>query len=96
MAACVCKIRRQVQTVLYCTLRNTRHIIFQSRGGESWDGGAYWERTLKRMTEADERKQDIEKNFWSAEFMGAQQTRQLMDKYNMARRRFLGAPRPQK
>ena len=51
---------------------------------------AYWERTLKRMTEADEWKQDIEKNFWSAEFMGAQQMRQFMDRDSAALRRFLG------
>ena len=51
---------------------------------------AYWERTLKRMTEADEWKQDIEKNFWSAEFMNAQQMRQFMDRDNVALKRFLG------
>lgn len=51
---------------------------------------AYWERTLKRMTEADEWKQDIEKNFWSAEFMSAQQFRQFMDKDNAVLRPFLG------
>ena len=50
---------------------------------------AYWERTLKRMTEAEEWKQDIEKNFWSAEFMSAQQMRQFMDKDNVVLKRFL-------
>ena len=42
------------------------------------------------MTEADEWKQDIEKNFWSAEFMNAQQMRQFMDRDNVALKRFLG------
>ncbi|MEQ1772970.1 MAG: tripartite tricarboxylate transporter substrate binding protein [Burkholderiales bacterium] len=51
---------------------------------------AYWERTLKRMTEADEWKQDIEKNFWSAEFMSARQLRQFMDTDSAALKRFLG------
>ncbi len=50
---------------------------------------AYWERTLKRMTEADEWKQDIDKNFWIADFMGAQAMRQFMDKDHVALQRFL-------
>ena len=50
---------------------------------------AYWERALKRMTEADEWKRDLEKNFWVAEFMGAREVRQFMDNDNAALRRFL-------
>ena len=51
---------------------------------------AYWERTLKRMTEADEWKQDLDKNFWVADFMGAQAMRQFMERDNAALQRFLG------
>jgi putative tricarboxylic transport membrane protein len=51
---------------------------------------AYWERTLKRMTEADEWKQDLDKNYWVADFMGARQMRQFMDKDNAALKVFLG------
>ncbi|MEQ1774607.1 MAG: tripartite tricarboxylate transporter substrate-binding protein [Burkholderiales bacterium] len=50
---------------------------------------AYWERTLRRMTEAEEWKQDIAKNFWSAEFMNAREMRQFMDKDNAALKVFL-------
>ncbi len=50
---------------------------------------AYWERILKRMTEADEWRQDIEKNFWSAEFMNAREMRQAMDKDNASLKVFL-------
>ena len=50
---------------------------------------AYWERTLKRMSEADEWKQDIDKNFWSAEFMNAQALRLVMEKDNAELKRFL-------
>ncbi len=70
-------------------------VVSQWRGvvapkGTSEAQVAYWERTLKRMTEADEWKQDIEKNFWSAELMSAQQMRQFMDKDNAALKVFLG------
>ena len=51
---------------------------------------AYWERTLKRMTEADEWKQDLDKNYWVADFMSARQMRQFMDKDNAALKMFLG------
>ncbi len=50
---------------------------------------AYWERTLRRMTEADEWKQDIAKNFWSPEFMGAREMRQFMDRDNAVLKVFL-------
>lgn len=51
---------------------------------------AYWERTLKRMTEADEWKRDLEKNFWVADFMGARELRQFMDNDSATLKRFLG------
>ena len=51
---------------------------------------AYWERTLKRMTEADEWKRDLEKNFWVADFMGARELRQFMENDNATLKRFLG------
>ncbi len=50
---------------------------------------AYWERTLRRMTEADEWRQDIAKNFWSAEFMGAREMRQFVDRDNAVLKVFL-------
>ncbi len=51
---------------------------------------AYWELTLKRMTEADAWKQDIDKNFWVADFMNARQMRLFMDKDNASLKVFLG------
>ena len=50
---------------------------------------AYWERTLKRMTESAEWKQDLDKNFWTAEFMGAREMRQFMDRDHAALKAFL-------
>jgi putative tricarboxylic transport membrane protein len=50
----------------------------------------YWERTLKRMTEADEWKHDLDKNFWNADFIGAQAMRQFMDRDNAVLKVFLG------
>lgn len=49
----------------------------------------FWERTLRRMTEADEWKQDIAKNFWSAEFMNARDMRQFLDRDNATLKVFL-------
>jgi len=51
---------------------------------------AYWERTIKRMTDAEEWRQDIEKNFWSAELMSAADMRKFMDRDNAALKGFLG------
>ena len=51
---------------------------------------AYWERTLKRMTESAEWKQDLDKNFWTPEFMNAREMRQFMDRDNAALKSFLG------
>lgn len=51
---------------------------------------AFWERALKRMTEADEWARDLEKNFWSAEFMGAREMRKYMDRDHAALKVFLG------
>ncbi len=70
-------------------------VVSQWRGvvgpkGMSGTQVAYWERTLKRMTEADEWKLDLDKNFWSAEFMNAREMRQFMDKDNAALKVFLG------
>jgi putative tricarboxylic transport membrane protein len=69
-------------------------VVSQWRGvvgpkGMSGAQVAYWERILKRMTEADEWRQDIEKNFWSAEFMNAREMRQAMDKDNASLKVFL-------
>ncbi len=51
---------------------------------------AYWERTLKRMSEDAAWKQDIAKNFWSAEFMDARTMRQFMERDHAALKVFLG------
>lgn len=51
---------------------------------------AFWERTLRRMTEANEWKQDLDKNYWVADFMGAREMRQFMEKDDATLRRFLG------
>ena len=51
---------------------------------------AYWERTLKRMIETAEWKQDLEKNFWTPEFMSAREMRQFMDREHVAVKAFLG------
>lgn len=51
---------------------------------------AYWEQTLKRMTEADAWKQDLDKNYWVADFMGARQMRQFLEKDNGSLKVFLG------
>lgn len=50
---------------------------------------AFWERVLRRMTEADEWKQDIDRNFWSPDFMGAAETRRFMERDNAAVATFL-------
>lgn len=51
---------------------------------------AFWERTLRRMSEADDWKQDLDKNFWSAEFLGARETRKLMERDHATLKTFLG------
>ena len=51
---------------------------------------AYWEQTLKRMTEADAWKQDLDKNYWVADFMNARQMRQFLEKDNGSLKVFLG------
>ena len=51
---------------------------------------AFWERTLKRMTEADEWGRDLDKNFWNAEFMGAREMRKFMERDHAALTGFLG------
>lgn len=51
---------------------------------------AFWERTLKRMAETEEWKQDLERNFWTADFMGAREMRKFMEKDSAALRLFLG------
>ena len=70
-------------------------VVSQWRGvvgpkGMSETQVAVWERTLKRMTEADEWKQDLDKNFWVADFLGAREMRKFMDKDNAALKVFLG------
>ncbi len=51
---------------------------------------AYWERAIKRMTDSDEWRQDLEKNFWSAELMSSAAMRKFMDRDNAALKVFLG------
>jgi putative tricarboxylic transport membrane protein len=41
---------------------------------------AYWENTMKRMMEADEWKNEMEQNFWQANFQGSAATRKFLAK----------------
>lgn len=50
---------------------------------------AFWERTLKRMAETEEWKQDLDRNFWTADFMGAREMRKFIDKDSAALKGFL-------
>lgn len=43
---------------------------------------AYWEQALKRVTEADEWKKELEANFWTSEFSGGAELRKYMDRDN--------------
>lgn len=50
---------------------------------------AYWEQALKRITEADEWKKELEANFWTSEFSGSADLRKYMDRDNAQLRALL-------
>jgi len=39
---------------------------------------AYWENTLRRMTDSDEWKKELEENFWKANFQGTAENREFL------------------
>ena len=41
---------------------------------------AYWERVLRKVTETKEWKEDLEKNYWSDDFVGSAQFRKDLAK----------------
>ena len=50
---------------------------------------AYWESALKRMSDSDEWKKELEANFWTNEYMDHVETRSLMDRDNVQVKAFL-------
>ena len=50
---------------------------------------AYWESALKRMSESDEWKKELEANFWSNEFLDHVETRRQMDRDHVQQKSFL-------
>ena len=50
---------------------------------------AYWESALKRMSDSDEWKKELETNFWTNEYMDHVETRSLMDRDNVQVKAFL-------
>ena len=49
----------------------------------------FWEEALRRMTEADEWKKELEANFWSSEFMRGAESRKAMERDYALLRTFL-------
>lgn len=49
----------------------------------------YWESALKRMSESDEWKKELEANFWSNEFLDHVETRRQMDRDHVQQKSFL-------
>lgn len=50
---------------------------------------AYWEQVLRRMSEAEEWKKELDLNFWSSDYLGSAEMRKLMDRDNVQTRAFL-------
>jgi putative tricarboxylic transport membrane protein len=50
---------------------------------------AYWEDALRRLSESDEWKKELDANFWTSEFMGSAETRKSLDRDNVQLRPFL-------
>jgi len=50
---------------------------------------AYWEAALRRMSESEEWKKELEANFWSSEFMGGADMRKSLERDNVVLRAFL-------
>jgi len=51
---------------------------------------AYWERAIRRMSETEEWRKDLEKNYWSADLMSAAEARRFMDREHETLKVFLG------
>ena len=52
---------------------------------------AYWEQTLRRFTESEEWKKELETNFWRSEYMRSAETRKYLDQDSAQVRAFLTA-----
>lgn len=50
---------------------------------------AYWENALKRMSQSDEWKKELEANFWTNEYLDHVETRRQMDRDNIQLKAFL-------
>ncbi len=50
---------------------------------------AYWEDVLRRMSDSDEWKKELEMNFWTSDYMGSAELRKHMDRDNVQTRAFL-------
>lgn len=50
---------------------------------------AYWEDVMRRLSESEEWKQELEANFWTNEYMGSVETRKYLDRDNAQTRAFL-------
>jgi len=50
---------------------------------------AYWEAALRRMSESEEWKKELEANFWSSEYMGSADMRKSLERDNVVLRAFL-------
>ena len=50
---------------------------------------AYWENVLKRLSESDEWKAELETNFWSGDFMGSADMLKFLERDNAQARGFL-------
>lgn len=52
---------------------------------------AYWEETLRRMSESEEWKKELEANVWSNDYRDSAETRKLMERDNAEQRAVLNA-----
>ncbi|OGA45338.1 MAG: hypothetical protein A3F74_05280 [Betaproteobacteria bacterium RIFCSPLOWO2_12_FULL_62_58] len=50
---------------------------------------AYWEGILRRMSDSEEWKKELETNFWSSEYMGSVETRKYIERDSVQTRAFL-------
>jgi putative tricarboxylic transport membrane protein len=50
---------------------------------------AYWEGALRRMSDSDEWKKELEANFWASEYMGSADMRKSLERDNVVLRAFL-------
>lgn len=50
---------------------------------------AFWDATLRRVTDSDEWKKELEGNFWTADYMTGAETRKFLDRENAQAQTFL-------